>query len=88
MPGMRFHLRWFRHETVIDTQQFPMLEEAKKVARQDLAFFQAKNSITHAQVRDDEGVLCFDTRLDAVLPEPRFGRPQPLIARIDRQALD
>ena len=65
---MQFTAIWFRSEEILSRESAETFFLARDLARSRLATHRVRSGATHAEVRSDEGVLFFDSRVDAPPP--------------------
>ena len=61
---MIYTATWFRNDEVVSREKAANFLDARDIARSRLASHRIRSGVTHAEVRSDDGVLLFDSRVD------------------------
>jgi len=82
---MQFTAIWFRSEEILSRESAETFFLARDLARSRLATQRVRCGATHAEVRSDDGVLFFDSRVD--MPPPAGRRSSLASGLIKRLSL-
>lgn len=68
---MNYTATWFRNNLALCSEKAADFHNSREIARSKLAVHRIRSGATHVEVRSDDGVLVFDSRV-------------PVIARVSR----
>ena len=77
---MIYTATWLRNDQAVSSEKAMNFRDARDIARSKLAAHRVRSGATHAEVRSDDGVLLFDSRVDIAAPAIR-PRIAPWLAR-------